>query len=465
LNLVGFSGRFGLMKKLLFKNAQVVSSQGIDEKDVVVSGGEILKVCEEGEGQDLIESVLDPSEEYETIDCSVKGKYLIPGVVDAHVHFREPGLTHKGDFASESEAALAGGVTTIFDMPNTKPATITYEAFAEKVGLAKVGCKCNFKLFFGATDEASLVELKKVLADEELVRFLAGIKVYMGHSTGGLGASGVLEMIMVDEELREVGGKVLPLVVHAEDQACLDEHEAKYDPAKPETHGEARPVDCCVKAVKEVCDLARKYDRPVHVAHVSSREELDVVAEFRDDVVEVGGAKVRLVTCEVSPRHLFLNDSMYDELGMKLKVNPPVRSKEEAQKLWEAVLAGEIDIVATDHSPHTLEEKDGKGSGGMAPSGMPDVQTLLPLLLNEVVREKFDMKKLVEMCCERPAELFGLEKVGKIEDGFRADLVLVNLREELVIGELKYKCGWSCYEGWKIHGGIEAVVLGGEILR
>lgn len=456
------------MKKLLFKNARVVSSQEIEEKDVVVSGGEILKVVEAGDGEVLMKEILDPSEEFGTIDCAGEGRYLIPGVIDAHVHFREPGMTHKGDFASESAAALAGGVTTIFDMPNTKPATVTRDAFAAKVELAKEKCGCHFKLFFGAVDEDSLGELKKVLADDELVRFLAGVKVYMGHSTGGLGASGVLEELMKDEDLARgldaFGGRVFPLVVHAEDQGCLDEHEGKYDPAKPATHGEARPVECSVVAVKEVCHLARKYDRPVHIAHVSSREELDVIAKFHED----GDGK--LVTCEVSPRHLFLNDGMYEDLGTKLKVNPPVRSKEEAGELWKAVYGEEIEMMATDHSPHTLEEKESGSAGqpGVAPSGMPDVQTLLSLMLNEVVKEKLSLQRVVELCCEKPAEIFGLEKVGKIEEEYRADLVLVDLGEKRVVGEkgaeLKYKCGWSCYEGWELSGWPEMVVLAGEVV-
>jgi len=496
------------MKKLLFKNARVVSSQGIERKDVVVSGGEILKVCEVGEGEDLLANIVDEKkemtfasgeqdlpdgnggfvgEECEIIDCSGEGKYLIPGVIDAHVHFREPGMIAKEDFATGSRAALAGGVTTIFDMPNTKPATITFEVFAEKVELGKRNCKCHFKLFFGAVSEESLVELKKVLADEELVRFLAGVKVYMGHSTGGLGATDILEKLIGDVELARglevFDGRVLPIVVHAEDQECLDENESKYNPAKPETHGDARPVECGVIAVKEVCHLARKYDRPVHIAHVSSREELDVIGECRDDLVDVGekgenglrGAlikKVPLVTCEVSPRHLFLNDGMYEKLGAKLKVNPPVRSKEEAEELLKGLVSGEVDMIATDHSPHTLEEKGfGKNPGNSSdeiPSGMPDVQTLLPLMLNAVVKEDLDLQRVVELCCEKPAEIFGLENVGRIEEGARADLVLVDLGEKRKVGEkgaeLKYKCGWSCYEGWELSGWPEVVVLAGEIV-
>jgi dihydroorotase len=437
------------MKKILLKNARVVSSHGIDEKDVVVSGGEILKVCETGEGEDLLEQVMEGAseEEAEVIDCEREGLYLLPGLIDAHVHFRDPGLTQKGDWASESSAALAGGVTTVFDMPNTVPPVLTKEAFVEKLEIAKRECKCNFRLFMGGGD---LDEIKQVAGDPELAGFLAGVKVYMGDSTGDLGTDGeVLDAILGDSKLANV-----PVVVHAEDQACLVENEGEFDLEDPVSHGRARSVRCAVEAVKEACHLARKNDRALHIAHVSSREELDVIAKFRED----GG---RLVTCEVSPHHLFLSEKDYERFGHFLKVNPPVRSAEEVAKLWEAVYSEEVDIIATDNSPHTREEKESKNP----PSGMPEVQTLLPLLLNEVAEEKLSLEAIVRLCCERPAEIFGLEDVGRIEDGCRADLVLVDMEKEWTVkaGDLLYKCGWSNYEGLKLRGGVERVILVGEV--
>jgi dihydroorotase len=539
------------MKKILLKNARIVSADSIDEKDIIISGGEILKVCEIGEGEDLLANIIDEKgdpnglgaektfsgggrsdvageqvvgvvnvgaddrgglshwvgEECEIIDCSREGLYVLPGLIDAHVHFREPGLTSKGDFESESLAALMGGVTTIFDMPNTKPPTTTYQAFREKVKIAEEKCKCNFKLFVGAAFEceakgkptskcdkndgakknvelagkkANNKEIKKVLADKKLKNFLAGIKVYMGHSTGGLGGGyELLEEILKDDELRGV-----PVVVHAEDQSCLDKFAGEFNAKNPASHGRARPIECSVQAVKEACHLARKYERPIHFAHVSSREELDVIDKFRGDNNKI--------TCEVSPHHLFLNDEMYGKFGHFLKVNPPVRSKEEVSKLWEAIYDGEIDIIATDHSPHAREEKgmkdkDGRIGLGMEvsndascetkadakftmaeiPSGMPEVQTILPLLLNEVVSEKLGLKDIVRLCSAKPAEIFGLQKVGKIESGYRADLVIVDLNAEKKIraGDLLYKCGWSNYEGRVLKGWPVKVILVGEVVN
>lgn len=491
------------MKKILLKNARVVSADGIDEKDVVISGGNILKVCESGEGEDLLANIVDEKSEKTKaaeredesgeqsfgavasgggefegdesiiIDCSLDDVYVLPGLIDAHVHFREPGLTQKGDFESESRAALAGGVTTVFDMPNTVPPTSTYEAFKEKVKLAEEKCMCNFKLFVGGTD---VVEIKKIVKDKKLSKFLAGIKVYMGCSTGCMegGADG-LEKILAEKSLRDI-----PVVVHAEDQNCLDENSGKFDIARPESHGEARPIECAVEGVKVACHLAKKYDRPIHIAHVSSREEVEVIKKFKDEKVVTGkgvGKKVvPLLTCEVSPRHLFLNDEMYGQLGHLLKVNPPVRSKAVVGDLWNAVYDGEIDIIASDHSPHTKEEK-GEGKKGsraagslprMAglPSGMPEVETTLPLLLNEVAHGKFGLKDIARLCCEKPAEIFGLGKVGKIADGYRADIVIVDLdvKREIQAENLKYKCEWSCYEGRVLKGAVKRVILGGEIV-
>jgi len=488
------------MKKILLKNARVVSSNGIDEKDVVLSGGKILKVCESGEGEDLLANIVDEKSEitkassreegvgeqsfgaeeggdFVIMDCSAEGIYVMPGLIDAHVHFREPGLIEKGDFASESRAALAGGITTIFDMPNTVPPTTTYNDFKDKVKIAEKKCLCNFKLFVGGDDVA---EIKKIVNDKKLGKFLAGVKVYMGCSTGGCGGSAVLEKILAEESLAEV-----PVVVHAEDQACLDKYAGKFDANKPSSHGDARPVECAVEGIKVACHLAKKYDRPIHIAHVTSVAEIEVIQKFDN------------VTFEVSPRHLFLNDSMYSygNMGHLLKVNPPVRSREIVRELWSALYDGQVDIIASDHSPHTLSEKGFAGGGGVKsaegakscaedlagengsascvdaafPSGMPEVQTMLPLLLNEVSSGKFGLKDIVRMCCEKPSEIFGLSKAGRIADGYKADIVIVDLGQQREVSgaggeKMLYKCGWTPYKGRTLKGWPKKVILGGEII-
>lgn len=473
------------MKKILLKNARVVSGDGIDEKDVVLSDGKVLKVCESGEGEDLLANIVDEKSEVTKvadreegsgeqsfgasvgvggewegdesiiIDCSAEGLYVLPGLIDVHVHFREPGLTKKGDFESESSAALAGGVTTVFDMPNTVPPTTSYEALKRKVELAKKKCKCGFRLFMGvsvAAGAGNLDEIRRVVSDKNLRPFLAGVKVYMGDSTGELGVGvGFLEELLSVADLVDV-----PVVVHAEDQACLDRFSGKFDAGRPASHSEARPIECSVEAVKRVCHLAKKYNRPIHIAHVTSREELDVIGKFRDE----GASGRRLVTCEVSPHHLFFNDEMYEKLGNLLKVNPPVRSVDEVRGLWDAVYLGLVDMIATDHSPHTLSEKE----SGTPPSGMPEVQTALPLLLNEVGDGKLSLSDIVRLCCEKPAEIFGLSDRGFVRDGVRADLVIVDIGQsrEVRASDLKYKCGWSCYEGRVLKGVVKKVILGGE---
>lgn len=504
------------MKKLLLKNARVVSSEGIDEKDIVISGENILKVCEVGEGEDMLANIVDEKTErtfpdgeqnfpdentkdyksgdVEIIDCGKEGVYVLPGLIDTHVHFREPGFTEKADFNSESTAALRGGVTTIFDMPNTDPATTTKEVFAEKVKIAQEKCKCNFKLYMSACETADATEVGKVLDDKSLSRYLAGVKVFMGCSTGCLLCRHeALESVLADEKLRFIddllrdGGKrrFLPIVVHAEDEKCLVMNAAKVDGLVPENHSKARPIECAVIAIRDVCHLARKYNRPIHIAHVTSFDEIEVIEKFKDDYVEVfggcvggecdldsnggGSYKVPLVTFEVSPHHLFLNDGMYKDLGWFLKVNPPVRSISDVGRLWQALYDGEVDMIASDHSPHTEENKGGfnalsGGEVGDVSAGMPEVETTLPLLLNEVSNGKMALKDIVRLCSSKPAEIFGLTHVGRVESGMRADLVVVDMGVSKVVKakDLAYKCGWTCYEGRKLKGWPVKTIFGGE---
>jgi len=453
------------MSKILFQNARVVSSSGVKNADVLVDGAKIVKVGKGGSmktgkaetfgGASVISNGKGGAKKNgvkfkgEIVDCSREGLYLLPGLIDAHVHFREPGLTQKGDFASESRAALAGGITTIFDMPNTKPPTTTVEAFKEKLALAKKKCLCDFKLFMAVVvrenGSDNLDEIEKVYKSKTLSKYLAGVKVYMAHSTGSLGPRKVVDGLkigMYESLERVLADKVLndlPVVVHAEDPICIAQNISKFDPRKPVTWSKARPKECAVIAVREACHLAKKYERKIHIAHVSSREEALVAAKFRP-----------LVTCEVSPHHLFFNTSMYGRYGKFLMVNPPVRSRAEVMELWQAVYNGEIDVIATDHSPHTHNEKTKE----MGMSGMPDVQTVLPMFLNEISRENFGFKDLVRMYCENPAYIFGLKDRGCIAEGMKADLVLVDAKMKGMVWEdgVMYKCRWSNYSGKSLRG-------------
>lgn len=503
------------MTKILLKNARVVSSDGIEEKDVIISGGKILKVVTVGEGEDMLANIVDeksertfpsgeqdfPDEnskdfksgEIEIIDLSEEGLYLLPGLIDTHVHFRDPGLTQKGDFETESKAALQGGITMIFDMPNTLPAVTSKEAFAEKVAIAKEKCKCDFNLYMAATEASHLSEIRKVLEDGELVRYLAGIKMFVGCSTGCLlGGYDVLETFLADDTLRFFkwdlrdgdGGSFIPIVVHAEDEKCLVRHASEVDLTKPENHSKARPVECAATAVRTICHLARKYNRPVHIAHVSSPEEIEIIEKFKDDFVEIGcedGSeacevrKVPLVTCEVSPHHLFLNDEMYGKLGWYLKVNPPVRSAADVRGLWQALYDGKVDMIGSDHSPHTKAEKGDSGRGcscgmcddvGDVSAGMPEVATTLPLLLNEVAKENLSLSAIVRLCCEKPVSIFGMHDCGAIVAGRKANLVVVDMKIERVVkaSDLAYKCGWTCYEGWKLKGWPVKVIYKGKVV-
>jgi len=436
------------MSKILFQNARVVSSTGVKNFDVVVSGKKIIEVAKKGS----VKIGGTRGFKGEIINCSREGLYLLPGLIDVHVHFREPGLTHKGNFATESRAALAGGITTIFDMPNTKPPTTTVKAFKEKLALAKKKCLCDFRLYMAVIVEENgadnLDEIEKVYKNKTLSKYLAGVKVYMAHSTGNLGPRYVvdglevnryesLERILANKDLRN-----LPIVVHAEDPVSISQNISKFNPLKPATWSKARPKDAAIIAVREACHLAKKHERSLHIAHVSTREEALIIEKFRP-----------LVTCEVSPHHLFFNTSMYGRFGKFLMINPPVRRKSDVGDLWKAVYEGKIDVIATDHSPHTFDEKRKE----MGMSGMPDVQTVLPMFLNEVSKGKFGLKDLVRMYCENPAEIFGVVGAGFVREGFAADLVLVDTKLKGMAWKesVMYKCGWSNYtekslRGWPV---------------
>lgn len=453
------------MSKILFQNARVVSSSGVKIADVLVDGKKISKV---GRAGSFVNGKVDGKKNIvskfrgEIIDCSRDGLYLLPGLIDAHVHFREPGSTQKGDFFTESKAALAGGITTVFDMPNTKPPTTTVKAFKKKLALAKKKCLCDFKLFMAIVIDANgndnLDEIKKVYKSKRLSKYLAGVKVYMANSTGNLGPKKrvcgrnvvsvfeSLERVVSDKDLRDV-----PVVVHAEDPSCIAQNVSKFNPKKPATWSQARPKECAVNAVREACHLAKKYERKIHISHISSSEEALIAAKFRP-----------LVTCEVSPHHLFFNTSMYGRFGKFLIVNPPVRSRSEVRDLWKAVYTGMIDVIATDHSPHTYKEKITE----MGKSGMPDVQTVLPMFLNEISKENFALKDLVRMYAENPARIFGLKDRGFIKEGMKADLVLVDAKMKGMVWEdgVMYKCRWSNYSGKSLRGWPVKVVKDGVVI-
>lgn len=376
----------------------------------------------------------------EVIDCN--GAYLTPGAIDCHVHFREPGMTHKGSIASESRAAVLGGVTSFIDMPNVKPATTTIALWQQKSDIAQANSRANFAFMLGATAD-NLHELQR--ADFSRI---PAVKVFMGASTGNL-------LLDDDKDLRRVfaeqPGRV---VVHAEDQATLKSLATDIDirSVRPEmlAHTLLRPAQVCVRATERAMELASQYGTRLHIAHLSTREETEL---FDPD-----STSIRQITCEVSPHHLLFTTDDYARLGSRIKINPAIKYAGDRQALREALLSGRIDIVATDHAPHTLEEK--QGDIFHAASGAPMVQFAFPVLA-----DIFGIVVAVRRMCNNPARLYGIERRGFLKPGYYADLALIEeLSTPHIISDqdVASPCGWTPLVGYPTrHRVIRTFVNGG----
>jgi dihydroorotase len=402
--------------------------------DLIVVDGKISEVLNGGYKGDEFGG--------EVVDC--RGKLILPGLIDVHVHFREPGHGHKEDWATGSRAAATGGVTTVIDMPNNNPPVITKEDFENKERLIGDRSVVNYGLYMGYNGEN--------VAEINAVKGARGVKIYCAHSTGNMGISDeYLERAFVEIDKDKL------LLFHCEDEECMAVKEREYREKYNEDlevwmHSEIRSANCALKMVRRVMELVEKYHRGVHICHVSTAAEIDLINKYR----KFG------VTCEVAPHHLFLSTDDYEHLGSLVKMNPPMRDRESVFDLWKCVKAEMVDIIATDHAPHTLEEKSLPFPG--CPSGVPGVEMMLPLLLNMVNDDGLDISEVVRMCCEHPAKIFGFEKKGSLRAGFDADLVVVDMELERKVERenVVSKCGWSPYEGVVLKGWPVMTFVAGE---
>lgn len=368
---------------------------------------------------------------------------VLPGVIDSQVHFREPGLTQKEDLETGTKGALLGGVTAVFEMPNTVPATTTRELYQQKLDLAHNRAWTNYGFYIGGSPENidHLAELEKLPG-------CPGIKVFMGSSTGTL-------LIEDDEHLERLFNKGRRRVIlHSEDEPLLRERKKIAIEAKhPKAHPEWRSVETAVRSTERLLRLSRKTGRPVHVLHVTTAEETELLAKAKD-----------LATCEVTPQHLTLAaPECYERLGTYAQMNPPIREARHRDALWKALAAGVFDVIGSDHAPHTKEEK--ARPYPESPSGMPGVQTLLPLMLNHVHEGRLSLHKLVELVCENPRKVFGCTTKGRIEVGMDADFTIIDLKKTDTIknSEMACRSGWTPFDGMKITGWPIHVVIGGRI--
>lgn len=418
--------------------------------DRVIAGGRLVtpereETADIGIVDGTIAAIGDLAREDAADRIDARGLTVLPGVIDTQVHFREPGFEHKEDLESGTRAAVAGGVTSILEMPNTDPPTTTSEALEDKLRRADGRAWCDYGFFVGATtgNVDALPELERLPGTP-------GVKIFMGSSTGSL-------LVADDDALRRVllaGKKRCP--IHAEDEFRLRERRSLIsDAPHPREHPFLRDAEAACLATRRILRLSEETGRPVHVLHVSTAEELPVLADAKRRGVRV--------TCEVTPQHLTLAaPECYDRHGTLAQMNPPIRDAGAREALWRAVGEGLFDVIGSDHAPHTLEEKAKPYPA--SPSGMPGVQTLLAVMLDHVARGAMELRTLVRMTSWAPAALYGMERKGRIEAGYDADIALADLGATWTVDKswLQSKCGWSPYEGRTLRGRIVSTLVRGE---
>lgn len=371
------------------------------------------------------------------------GLHVLPGIIDSQVHFREPGLEQKEDFETGTKGALLGGVTGVFEMPNTKPATTTGEAINDKVQRTAGRLYSNIGFYLGAT-----LENADQLSDWENLPGCVGIKIFMGSSTGSL---------LVDDEstlLKVLSKTRRRVAIHAEDEARLIERKPiATNGAHPRFHPEWRDPESALIATKRIIGLAKQARRSVHILHVSTAQEMEFLA-----------ANKNFCTVEVTPQHLTLfAPDCYERLGNFAQMNPPIRERKHLESLWMALQRGVVDVIGSDHAPHTIEEK--KRPYPESPSGMTGVQTLVPIMLDHVADGRLSLKHFVKLASQNPAHLFGLQNKGQIRIGADADLTIVDLKKEMRIENkwIASRCAWTPFDGVKVRGWVEATVVNGQL--
>ncbi|MFD2237107.1 dihydroorotase [Aureimonas populi] len=401
----------------VLRGGTVVNQDGAGLRDIGIAGGRIVHIGEIGAGS-----------AGEVVDCT--GLHILPGVIDSQVHFREPGPTHKEDLESGSRAAVLGGVTTVFEMPNTDPLTTSEAALADKLARGRHRMHCDFAFWVGGTREnaADVAELERLPG-------AAGIKVFMGSSTGSL-------LVEDDEGVREILRRTRRRAAfHSEDEFRLRERLGERIEGDPASHPVWRDEVAALRCTQRLVRIAEETGARIHVLHISTAEEIAFLAGHKD-----------LVTCEATPHHLTMDASDYARLGTKLQMNPPVREARHREGLWRGLAEGVVDVLGSDHAPHTLEEKAKPYPA--SPSGMTGVQTLVPIMLDHVANGRLSLARLVDLTSAGPQRLFGLAGKGRIAPGYDADFTVVDLkrRETIRDGWIGSKSQWTPYDGKPVTG-------------
>lgn len=423
--------------RTLIKNASIVNEGKIYTSDVLIEKERIQQISEN------IEIDAD-------VEIDAFGKYLLPGIIDDQVHFREPGLTHKANIYTESKAAIAGGITSFMEMPNTNPQSLTQELLEEKFKIAESTSLANYTFFMGVSNN----NLEEVLKTDP--KTVGALKIFMGSSTG--------DMLVDDRKVLEEIFEKSPMLiaVHCEDEDTIRNNIQKaknqYGEDIPiSEHPNIRSTEACYKSSSMAVELAKKHNTRLHVFHLSTEKEL----ELFDNTIPLSEKRI---TAEVCIHHLWFNENKYKEKGTHIKWNPAVKKERDRSALFQALLNDKLDVIATDHAPHTLEEKS--NTYFKAPSGGPLVQHALPAMIEFYKHGKISLEKIVEKMCHNPAVLFQIEERGYVKEGFYADLVLVDLEKswEVTKDNILYKCGWSPFEGDTFTSKVSHTFVNGHLV-
>ena len=421
---------------IIIKNATVVNEGSRQIADVLIREGRIEKIA----------AHIDYSGAAREINA--EGKWLLPGVIDDQVHFREPGLTHKATIATESAAAVAGGVTSFMEMPNTNPPALTQELLEDKYAIASAVSPANYSFFMGVSND----NVEEVLRTNQKKDSVCGVKIFMGSSTGNMLVDNYVTLRKIFSETE------LLIATHCEDERIIKANKAKYpDADNASFHPLIRDTEACFESSFSAVQLAKQNDTRLHILHITTAKELQLFTNLFP-------LKDKRITCEVCVHHLHFTADDYEQLGTLIQCNPAIKAAENKAALWDALLDDRLDVIATDHAPHTWEEKQKPYPA--APSGLPLVQHSLLMMLHYVQEGKISLEKVVEKMCHAPADCFRIRERGYIREGYFADLVLVDPQQQFTVQKenIRYKCGWSPLEGFTFPAAITHTFVNGNIV-
>ncbi len=416
------------MLDLIIKNGECYINGKLENNDIAIKDGKISKIGK----------VLEEAKEV----YDAKSQIVLPGCIDTQTHFREPGSTDTEDLHSGSRAAVAGGITAVFEMPNTNPPTSNLKEFQRKIDLAKDRMYCNYAFYFGATagNVSQLAELKNLEG-------CCGIKLFVGSSTGNL-------LVALEEDIDKVFQNSSKVVaVHSEDEEILNKNKRLIKNGDVHSHPIWRSEECAISSTRRIVRLAKKYNKKAHVLHITTKQEVDFLSQHKGNI-----------TFEITPQHLTIYaPDCYNNLGTYAQMNPPIRDKSHYDRLWYAVKNNLNDTIGSDHAPHLKVNKDKEYPN--SPSGMPGVQTLMPVMLDHVNNGRLSLSQLINLVCENPIKIFGIQNKGFIKEGYDADFTIVDMDKKIIIKNenIESKCGWSPFNGFEFKGTPMATIVDGKI--